>query len=280
MNLKEALKGKLNHKELDMLHRSFDTIGSIAIIDIPNELKKKEKVIASTLLEKHKNLKSAYKKAGKVSGRLRTRKLKWLAGEKSKETEHRESGCRFKLDVETCYFSPRLSNDRLDIAKQVKSGEKVLALFSGVGPYPIVIAKNSRAKEVYAVELNRKASKYAEENVRLNKLKNVHVIQGDVKRIIPKLVKKVGKFDRIVMARPNLKETFLKEAFAAAKDGTVVNYHDFLPEEEIPDSTLKKLEESASKIKNHPNHYRLLRWKYAGDIGPGKYRVRVDFMVF
>jgi len=277
MNLKEALVKKLTKKEIGLLHRSFDVIGDIAIVDIPKGLKKKEKLIAKTLLN-YNNIKTVLKKASNVQGRLRTRKLLWLAGEKRKETIHKESGCRFRVDVETCYFSPRLGTDRLDVAKKVKRGEKVLVMFSGVGPAPIVIAKHSKAKEVWSVEISRKASKYAEENIKLNKLMNVHHIQGDVKRVLPKIIKKVGKFDRIMMARPQLKYTFLKEAFSASKKGTVIHMHDFLFVQEIPKITLEKIEDELKKFKKF-KHYKFLGWKKAGEIAPRKLRARIDFVI-
>lgn len=278
MDLKEVLSNKLTKKELGILHKSFDVIGNIAIIDIPSELKKREKLIANTLL-KLNNIETVFKKSGKIKGRLRTRKLIWVAGEKTKETIHKESYSRFKLNVETCYYSPRLSSDRLDIAKQVKKGEKVLVMFSGVGPASIVIAKNSKAGEVWGIELSRKASKYAEENVLLNKLTNVHMIQGDVRKIIPRLVKKKLKFDRIVMARPNLKDLFLVDALKVAKKGTVINMHVFSFVQDIPNVTLKKIEEEMKKSRGKLKCYRLIRWKKAGDIAPRKFRIRFDFVV-
>lgn len=278
MNLKEALARKLTKNELGLLHRSFDVIGDIAIIDIPKELKRKEKVIANALLG-FNNLKTVLKKAGKVKGRLRTRKLVWIAGEKRRETIHKESGCRFKLNVDTCYYSPRLSTDRLDIAKQVKKGESVLVMFSGVGPAPIVIAKNSKAKEILGIEINRIASKYALENIKLNKLSNTTLIQGDVKRIIPKLVKKKLKFDRIVMTRPQLKETFLVDALKVAKKGTIFNMHDFVDEKDMPRISLSRVEDALKKSKGRLKKYRLIRWKKAGNIAPRKFRIRLDFVV-
>ena len=183
MNLKEALRKKLTKGEISVLPRAFDVISSIAIIDLPKELRKKEKIIGAELL-KFANIKTVLKKESKIKGRLRTRKLKWISGIKTKETIHRESGCLFKLDVEKCYFSPRLSNDRINIIKQVKPGERVLVMFSGVGPYPIVIAKNSKAKVVYGVELGKAATKYARENIKLNKLGNFTALQGDVKKVL------------------------------------------------------------------------------------------------
>jgi hypothetical protein len=44
-----------------------------------------------------------------------------MSGEKRTETTHKENGVNIKLDVEKCYFSPRLSQERLRIAKLVKN---------------------------------------------------------------------------------------------------------------------------------------------------------------
>jgi len=276
MDLKGALKKKLTGKELGMLPRAFDIIGSIAIIDIPKELLHREKTIANALLNQHSNVKTVLKKAGRVKGRLRTRKLQWIAGEKAKETEHRENGVRIKLNVETCYFSPRMSNDRLEIAGKVKKGENVLVLFSGVAPYALVIAKNSPAKHIVAVEINKIASKYAKENVHLNRMHNVEILQGDVNKVLPKLKNKKIKFDRIMMARPQLKDTFLQPALAVAKKNCIIHFHDFLMEEQIPDIAYEKIKSECKKAKRS---CRILGWKRAGEIAPYKWRIRVDFIV-
>ena len=181
-----------------------------------------------------------------------------------------------KIDISKTFFSPRISNDRLDIAKQVKRGEKLLVMFSGIAPYGLVIAKNSKVKAVYCVELNRLASKYAKENIKLNKLTNTFAVQGDVKRIVPQLVKKQGKFDRIVMARPKLKDTFLNVALKAAKKGGIIHFHDFLKNDEIPHVSLKRIEKEVKKAKRK---YKFLRYKKAGEIAPYKFRIRFDFVV-
>jgi len=274
MDLKEALKKKLTAKELRALPRAFDVIGSIVIVDIPKELKSKEKTIANALLKEHSNIKTVLKKAGKVKGRLRTRKLDYVAGARTKETEHKENGTRIKLNVETCYFSPRLSNDRLEIASKVRKGEKVLVLFSGVAPYALVIAKNSAAKHIVAVELNRNASKYAKENVHLNKLHNLEILQGDVNKILPKLRHKM-RFDRIVMPRPQLKDSFLQPALAVAGKKCIIHFYDFLMEEQMPDIAVEKIMNECKKSKKS---CRILGWKKVGEIAPYKWHIRVDFI--
>lgn len=253
---------------------SFDVIGSIAILPFHSSNAKQQ---AKTLLAEHKNIKSVFLKTGKIKGRLRKLKLKFIAGINSLETIYKENNCLMKLNVQDCYFSQRLSNDRLEIANKVKKNEKVLVMFAGVAPYSVVIAKHSKAKEVYSVELNTKATKYALENARLNKLSNVIVIQGDVKKVIPKLKKNRIMFDRIVMARPQLKDTFLKEALMIAKKACIIHFYDFLQENEIPHEAIRKIQDECKKTKRR---LKILSWKKAGDIAPYRYRIRVDFSVY
>lgn len=258
-----------------ILPSSFDVIGSIVILPLET---KHARLVAKALLSKHKNIKTVVIKAGKVKGRLRKRKVKFLAGVNNKETTHKESGCLIKLNIGDCYFSPRLSNERLQIARQVKKGEKVLVMFGGVAPYALVIAKNSKASLVYSIEISKKASLYAKENAVTNKLDNVIILQGNVKRIMPKIIKKTNRFDRIVMPRPRLRETFLHEAFAAAKKGCVIHFYDFLGEHEIPHVVVERVCKAAKEARPR-RKVRILSWKKVGEIAPYKYRVRIDFKV-
>lgn len=247
--------------------RSYDVLGSIAVLKFEeNEKNKIKKKLAKKLLEEHKNIRTVLEKIDKVSGRLRTIKTKFLAGIKTKETIHKESGCYFKLNIDSCYFSPRLVNERLEVARLIKKG-KVLVLFAGVAPFSIIIGKYSKVEKIVSVELGRECSKYAKENIKLNKLKNIEVIQGDVKKVIPKLKE---KFDIIVMPRPQLKDTFLKETFKVTKKNTKIYYYDFGKDaEEILEKVKKEAKTSRKKIK-------IDKIKRAGEIGPYAYRWRVD----
>lgn len=251
---------------------AYDIIGEVAIVPTDKKVKKL-KPLALKLL-KHKNIKSVYAR-GKISGRLRIPRLTWIAGKKISEALHHESGCLMKLDIKKCYFSPRLQQDRLEIARQVKPNETVLVMFSGVAPYALVIAKHSKAKVIYCIELSRTAFKYAEENVKLNKLSNVKIIQGDVKKVIPTLAKKI-KFDRIVMARPQLQESFLHEAFMVSEKNTVMHFYDFLSKEEFPFEAIKKINEAVKKSRFC---CLLLNYKKVREIAPYKYHIRIDFKI-
>lgn len=189
--IKELLKDKLTQKELSLVPSSFDIVGSILIFsEFPEELIKKEKIIAEAFLKELKNIKTICKKTKVYSGIYRTPKLKIITGEKTKETIHKENGVLLKLDVEKVYFSTRLSNERLRIAKLVQPEEEILVMFSGCGVYPCVISKNSHAKHIYGIEINPIGHKYAQENLKLNKIKNIELYCGDVKRVLPDLCKK------------------------------------------------------------------------------------------
>lgn len=255
----------------------YDIVGNIAILkfdrDVSSTAKKK---FAVDYLKNHKGVSGVFEKTGKFSGRLRTLKTKWLAGDKTKEAIYRENGCGFRFNVDTSYFSPRLSEERKNVASFVKKGERVLVMFGGVAPFAIVIGKNKKAKEVVSVELGKEPSKYAVENIKRNKLVGVvSAVQGDVRRVIGVGKKISGTFDRIVMARPNLEDSFLDVAFRVCKKGTIVHYYGFYLESEI--DKLKELIMEQSKIAR--KNIKLLRIVKAGDIGAKKWRYRVDFRV-
>ena len=263
---------KLTKKQLSLIPRSFDVVGSIIIFaDFPEELKSKEKLIAQTLLDIHPNIKTIAKKTGQDSGRYRTPKLKIISGKRTKETVYKETGTKLKLNVEKVYFSVRLSTERKRIAEQVKDGESILVMFSGVAVYPLVISKNSKAEKIVGIEINPAAHKYAIENLKLNKIKNIELILGDVRKKVPKLK---TKFDRIIMPLPRGAEDFLDIALSAIKKKGIIHFYDFLRQEEIPQAAIEKIGKACKKA---GKKYKILNHIRCGQFSPGTFRVCVDF---
>ena len=258
-------------------YRSFSVLGNLAVVNFPFETKASDKKkFAQEILKKNSNLKTVVEKSGIFKGRLRKMQTKHLAGEKTKEVLYKENGCVFRFNIDDTYFSSRLSNERKEIAMQVKKGAEVLVMFAGVGPLPIVIAKLSKSGKVYSNELNRLANKYAELNIEKNKLKErVELLPGDIKRVAENLKKQGKKFDVIAMPRPQLKDSFLQEAFALSKKGTVIYYYDFCKIDEI-DLIVDKIKLEAKKARKK---VKILNSKNAGEIAPYKIRCRVDFKV-
>jgi tRNA (guanine37-N1)-methyltransferase len=271
--LKEALKNKLTKKQRELVPSSFDSVGDLAIFsDFPEKLKTKEKIIAETLLKLNKTTKVILKKIKKYSGTFRTPKLKILAGEKRKQTELKENSVILRLNPEKSYFSVRLATERKRINLLVKPNESVLVMFSGIAVYPLNISKNTEAKEIYAIEINPHAHKYAEENLTINKTKNIKLFLGDVRKIMPKLKK---KFDRILMPLPRSAEDYLDLAIKAAKKGAIIHFYDFLHEKEFQ----KAKEKIQKSCKEQKKKYKILNLSKCGQFGPGIYRICVDFKI-
>jgi tRNA (guanine37-N1)-methyltransferase len=256
-----------------MVKYPYDILGNIAIVKFPLRLKSAGKRKFAKILLKETNVKTVLEKIGKFKGRLRKMQTKFIAGEKSKEVLYRENDCVFRFNIDKAYFSPRLSNERKEIASKIKKGDVVLVMFAGVAPYSIVIAKNSRAGKVFSNELNREANKYAELNISLNKVKDkVALLPGDIKRIAKNIHE---RFDVIVMPRPQLKDSFLKEAFALSKKRTRVYYYDFCKDDEITEITEKIRQEARKAGKK----IKIMGTRKAGEIAPHKLRVRADFVI-
>jgi hypothetical protein len=125
--------------------KSFDIYGSkqkaVAVVEIPNELRDVEREVAEALMRVNKNVSSVLAKESARTGDYRIRELRLIAGDPDTEVLHRESGCVFRLDPATVYFSPRESRERDRLAETVGDGEDILVMFSGIGPLPIRITK-------------------------------------------------------------------------------------------------------------------------------------------
>jgi len=253
--------------------RAFSVLGNIAIVNFSDDVKFLDKIrFAKKILKENKAVTTVLEKSGKFKGRLRKMQTKHLVGEKTKEVLYKENGCVFRFNVDTTYFSPRLSNERNEIAKKIKKGENVLVMFAGVAPFSIVIAKNSKCSKVYSNEINREANKYAKLNIEKNNLKDkIELVSGDIKRVANKL----PKLDVIVMPRPRLKDSFLEQAFSLSKKKTRIYYYDFCKIEEI-NLIVEKIKSEAKKFKKK---IKILKIKKAGEIAPYKIRVRVDFQI-
>jgi tRNA (guanine37-N1)-methyltransferase len=252
-NLKEALAKKLTQKQLALLPRAFDIIGSkekmVIIVEISPQLEKYKKIIAKTLMSLHKNAKTVLRKLSGRRGKYRLIRYELLAGDKNTEVIHKEYGCVFKCDPQKVYFSPRESTERQRIAELVRQNERVLVMFSGVCPYPITIAKKQpKVKEICAVEWNPAACKYATENVRMNKLSDkIRIIKGDV----AKVCKNLGKFDRIVMPLALKGREYLDLAFKCAVPKGIIHFYTIAPEEDLWSEAEQFAYSIAKKVKKN-----------------------------
>jgi len=86
------------------IYNSFDVVGDIAIIRLPDASQSNAQTAATAIMSRHRNVKTVLLQASPVSGDLRLRRLTHVAGENKTSTVHREFGCSFSVDVAKCYF--------------------------------------------------------------------------------------------------------------------------------------------------------------------------------
>ncbi len=242
--LREYLVGKLPRDLLVALPSSYDIIGDIAVLDLPHSLSKYEDLLASGVQEVNKNVKVVLAKAGTISGVERTLPTRHVAGENRTETFHRESGCRFKVDIAKAYFSPRLSHEHERVAKQVEPGEVVADLFAGVGPFSIMIARKMETVEVNAVDSNPKAISLLRENASLNKvLDRLKVWPGDAREVVEKSLS--GKASRVIMNHPSAAKGFVDVACKALRqEGGTIHYYTFADGLDCEDKATAEFEQA------------------------------------
>ncbi len=272
--LRKALEGILSEKESEELFSAFDQIGDIIVIRIPDSLLSKKKIIGGMILERVSTAKSVFYQSSDVEGDFRTRSLELLAGEDRTETEYKEYGCRFAVDVEKVFFSPRLSTERERIANLVQDEEIVVNMFGGVGMFSILVAKNKKCT-VYNIDINPIASKLCEKNINLNKLVGeVICINGDAAKIINGRLENKG--DRTLMLLPERSDEFLESAILATRNNGIIHYYSHIHADKKQDAP--KLSEQhyleLTKVKSE-----ILNSKIVRAVGPRYYQTVVDVKI-
>lgn len=278
--MRKRLKEKLTQlpsEERNKVYSSFDIIGDIAIIKHNNV--QNPEAIAKQILSINKNVKTVFTPATRITGDFRVRKLKLLAGENKTITTHKESGCIFKVDVEKCYFSPRLSHEHSRIAELASPSEVVVNMFAGIGCFSIALAKKQSQIKVYSIDVNPVAFEYMQENVKLNRVfERVVPILGDSRDIVEGQLR--GVADRVLLPLPEKALEYLVVALSALKkSGGWIHYYDFqhaIGKEDPIEKTKLKI---AEKLDGLSIRYAFVASRVMRPTGPNWYQTVVDIWV-
>jgi len=272
--LVDVLENKLPPNLSVRLPKALDIIGDIAIIEVPSELEIYKKTLGEAVLHLHRNVRTVLAKAGAVGGKYRLREFDLIAGEDKTTAVHKEFGCTYYVDVAKVYFSPRLSHEHKRVASLVQRGETVVDLFAGVGPFAVLIAKNTENVKVYALDINPNAIEFLKKNVRFNRVQNcVLPIFGDARKIVEEEL--CGIADRVIMNLPEGAVEYVDVACRAIKHegGTVHLYHFTRSSdsvEELKNRFSQAIERAGRKIDQ------ILSLRNVRETAPYEYQVALD----
>ena len=259
-SLQEALTGKIPDEHLDLIPKSYDIIGNIAIIEFEkpsqienNEFSEYRTKIADAVISVNRNVQSVFEKKSEIKGDYRLREFAHLSGENKSETVHRENGCVFKLDIRKTYFSPRLVYERRRISNiKILENEVIVDMFAGVGPFSIQIARLNPVK-IHAFDINPHAYLYLQANIELNKLKgevipyniNIRDLLNHSNQIGKQLC---GTIERIIMNLPEQSINFIDVAcFLMKRSGGILHFYQI---SEKPTPIEKTIEDLNNKLKD------------------------------
>jgi tRNA (guanine37-N1)-methyltransferase len=278
-NLKTVLADKLEPQQLKQIYKTFDIVGDIAVVRVPEPQKHLGRLIAEAVMNTHREVKSVWRQTGSVSGSHRLRGLEFLLGKKTTETIYKEHGCTYKTDLRKAYFSPRLSYERLRIAKLTQKGEVVVNMFAGVGCYSISLFKHAQPLKVYSVDVNPFAVQYLRENIRRNRAETVVVaIEGDAKTVIEQKLRNVA--DRVLMPLPEISYECLDYAVLALKPaGGWIHYYGFEYANRNEDPVKKAETKVTEKMRGLCKEFNVEFGRTVRPIGPRWYQVVLDIHV-
>ncbi len=274
VKLLDFLADKLPPHLLATVPRAIDFVGDIAIIEIPPELVDQKETIGEAILKSHKQTRTVLAKSGAVEGVYRLRDFEVIAGVEKTATVHREYGCTYHVDVAEAYFSPRLSSEHNRVASQVKDGETVVDLFSGVGPFSIQVAKQHENVKVYAIDVNPDAITLLKRNVAVNRVeKQVVPILGDARQVIREEL--MGIADRVIMNLPETAIEYVDVACDALRiEGGIMHYYEFTKESKPLETARVRLTEAVSRSNRKVK--KILLAKTVREVAPYTWQVVVD----
>ncbi|GMI40502.1 hypothetical protein TeGR_g14110, partial [Tetraparma gracilis] len=168
---------------------SFESVGSIAHVNLRPEYLPYKLLIGRALLDKTPAISKVVNKIAEISSQFRTFPMEVIAGADDGDfvTTLREGGVRFRLDFSRVYWNSRLQYEHrrlvdLILGKEHGGSSKksstteaptkrliVADAMAGIGPFAIPLGLEN-PESILANDLNPDSFKYLQENIILNKV--------------------------------------------------------------------------------------------------------------
>ncbi len=272
--ISECLQKEFPNVNWDEISLKFDQLGEIAVLKLdptctPFSFRQR---VGELVLSRSSQLKAVLNKCDIIDGAERVYPTEYLAGEKIWHSWHQEYGVFIFIDLKRAYFNPRLAEEHHRVAMSVIPGEKILDLFTGVGPFALHCAKDFPCN-VVAIDINPFAIYALQRSITGNKLKgNIHPIIGDSRNIL----RLQGYFDRIIINLPQKSGNFLPYGAKLLKKGGIINFYQFVSKLENPERQIRKF--ISTKLAE-VNSYKELYIKVGREVSPSRVQMNVDLQI-
>ncbi|WXG45101.1 MAG: hypothetical protein WED04_11775 [Promethearchaeati archaeon SRVP18_Atabeyarchaeia-1] len=295
MGVRDILANLIPPQKARLIYGAYDIVGDLVVTKVPAELDEYEREVGEAIHLAHPGVRRVFRVIGETKEIERNRLLRAIWPESPQNgrdggthtsgwsrTIYREQGCRFVVDVEKVFFTPRLSYERMRVARQVKSREVAANLFGGVGTYAIIIAKVCpEVERTYSIDVNPNADELSRENVVINKCWNkVMPILGDAKIVCRDELK--GVCDRVIMPLPENAKYFLDSAVTALKEGCecTINFYAEISGKEVENEVHKVVDETKKRIvSSGAKSCEAICWRIVREVGARRYHVAIDLRV-
>ncbi len=222
LRLVDLLRGSLPDEALSRVPRSYQVVGNIALVHLPEDLLEHGPAIGEAIARVSAGVRAVYSSTS-TEGEFRVRRLVRLWGEDATETVHTEHGVRIALDIGKVYFNPTLSYEHWRVSEEVVDGERVLDLFSGVGPFSLHIA-SKREATCFAVDSNPWAVVYMLRSIALNRLRGRIVpVLSSVEEFLEAVGE--GSFTRAIVDLPHRSLEYVDSVLGKLVCGGVVHVY-------------------------------------------------------
>ncbi|MGQ9721832.1 MAG: class I SAM-dependent methyltransferase [Candidatus Jordarchaeum sp.] len=276
MKLSQVIRNLVPENCRFLIPSRHEEVGDICLLKLPEELSDFYSVIGEAVLENFPQFKVVAVRTGRIKNEQRVGEIKVIAGENRTETEHREYGCRYKLDLGKVFFTPRLSYEHNRVANLVREGEVVLNMFSGIGTFSILIAKRVKNCKVFSVDINPQAIEYLKKNILLNGVQDkVIAILGDAAKI-----EETVQANRIIMPLPLRAYEYLEIAAHKIIPGGTIHYYDTIFAEETKIQQLNNLSEKVrARLEDLKLEIKIPYKRRIRSLTPGFYLSVLDILV-
>jgi len=272
--IEEQLQKEFPNVNWDQISLKFDQIGNIAILKLDpiDTTPLFRKRAGKEILSRHSKLGAVLNKKDPVRGTERVYPIEYLAGERIFQTWHQEYGVFIFVDLERAYFNPRLAEEHRRVAMSIKSNERILDMFTGVGSFALHCTKVADCK-VVAIDINPFAIFALQKSVKRNKLRGIiYPIIGDSRFIL----KKQHYFDRVIINLPQISRNFISNAAKLVKKEGILTFYQFIPKSINPKVKIRELIET--ELPNI-NSYKELYFKVGREVSPSRVQINVDLQI-